>query len=133
VVKDPALAQKELARLEAEYTKASNGLKPEIRPRPPGVKRDAGIGLARGQAFVYDDVPPAFRQGYLAEELHHYFRLKERGLLGPGKTMTRETEAAIEHEVKDRVKSSGFVPYDHRHYAPYTDVPRPKGVYGDRR
>jgi len=131
VVKDAKLAQQELARLQAEYTRATNGLKPQVRPRPPGVTRDAGIDIETGQIFVYDDVPPAFRQGYLAEELHHYFQLEERGLLGPGKTLTPQVEKAIEAEVVGRVKRSGFTPYDPRNYAPYTDLPRPPGVAGN--
>ena len=131
VVKDAKLAQQELARLQADYTAATNGLKPQVRPRPAGVTRDAGIEIQTGQVFIYDDVPPAFRQGYLAEEFHHYFQLQERGLLGPGKTLTPQVETAIEAEVVGRVKGSGFTPYDSRNYAPYTDVPRPPGVAGN--
>ncbi len=130
IVRDIRFAQQEVARLQAEYARLT-GRTPDVIPRPAGVTRDAGIDIRTGRIFVYDDVPPAFRQGYLAEELHHYFQLRERNLLG-ARSLPPEIEKAIEAEVAQRLRESGFIPYDPRNYAPYTDVPRPPGVFERR-
>ncbi len=137
-VPDPrraGVAPRELPGLQATYTRET-GLKPDIaRRRPLGETRDAGFDPATKEIFVYDDVPPAFRDGYLAEELHHYQQVRDAGHLGKSLAEIEKIDpgfaARMEADVLGRVRGSGFIPYDPRHYAPYTDVPRPPGVAGD--
>ncbi len=126
VVRDAQLTQRELARLEAEYTTLT-GFRPQV---VAGASRDAWIDIESGRIFISDQVPAAFREGYLMEELHHYFQLRERGLIGPGRSVSTEAAREIEAEVIARVRQSGFDPYDSRNYMPYTLVPRPPGVAG---
>ncbi|VTR97028.1 unnamed protein product [Tuwongella immobilis] len=128
-------ATRELQALEATYTRET-GLKPDLaRRRPLGETRDAGFDPETGKIFVYDDVPPAFRDGYLAEELHHYQRVRDAGHLGKSLAEIEKIDPGfavrMEADVLGRVRGAGFIPYDPRHYAPYTDVPRPVGVAGD--
>jgi hypothetical protein len=130
----PGMAQSELLALEAEYT-AETKLKPDMtRNRPENDLANAGFDPEPGQIFVYDDVSPAFRDGFLAEELHHYRQVRDAGHLY--KTMEQiEKESpgfrkAMEKDVIDRVEGSGFKRYNRFEYEPYTDVPRPKGVHG---
>lgn len=127
IVRNRELAARELARLRSAYIAASN-LQPRIVARPLGVTTGGQIEVETGQIYVWDDNPPAFQDGYLAEELHHYFQLCERGLLGSDIVLTPAQERAIELEVMKRMKKSGFAPYDPRDYEPYTDTPRPAGV-----
>jgi hypothetical protein len=86
------------------------------------------------EIFVYDGVPPAFREGYLAEELHHYQQVRDAGYLGRTlqeiEQLSPGFAARMELDVLARVRGSGFIPYDHRNYQPYTTVPRPPGVSG---
>jgi hypothetical protein len=128
-------ATRELPALEATYTRET-GLKPDLaRRRPLGETRDAGFDPKTGEIFVYEDVPPAFRHGYLAEELHHYQQVRDAGHLGKSLAEIEKIDPGfavrMEADVLGRVRGSGFIPYDPRHYAPYTDVPRPPGVAGD--
>jgi hypothetical protein len=129
IVSKPRLAARSLANLKADYI-AATGLLPQIVPRPLGATTGGQIEVETGQVFVWDDNPPAFQDGYMAEELHHYFQLKERGLLGPAITLTGAQEKEIEAEVVVRMKKSGFFAYDPRNYRPYTDTPCPPGVAG---
>lgn len=126
---EPELAKKELAKLLGDYRKLNPEGKVETLPRPPGVTRDAAIDVATGNIIVYDDVPPAFRDGFLAEELHHYFQLKERNLIGKPSLSAKQSRE-LEADVTQRMRASGFKPYDARDYEPYTNVPRPPGVHG---
>ena len=103
---------------------------PRSQPRPPGVASAAHIDVETGQIYVWDDNPPAFNEGFLAEELHHYFQLVELGLLGTRTPLSVDQIKAIETDVIARVTASGFAPYHYRDYAPYTNVPRPPGVAG---
>jgi RHS repeat-associated protein len=131
IVRNGAVARQNLARLEAEYTTATKGLKPKVvRGASPNGK-PAWIDLETGQVFISDTVDAGFREGYLAEELNHYFQLKEKNLIGPGKTVSPSVEKALEADVIQRVEKMGFERYDYRKYAPYTDVPRPPGVAGN--
>jgi RHS repeat-associated protein len=128
-------ATRELPALEATYTRET-GLRPDLaRRRPLGETKDAGFDPKTGEIFVYDDVPPAFRDGYLAEELHHYQQVRDAGHLGKTLAEIEKSDPGfavrMERDVLGRVRGSGFIPYDPRHYAPYTDVPRPPGVAGD--
>jgi hypothetical protein len=129
VVRDAQVAQRELARLEAEYTRLT-GFRPQT---VAGASRDAWIDVETGRIFISDQVPQAFREGYLAEELTHYFQLREKSLIGAGKTVSPEVARELEAEVITRVRELGFNPYDPRNYAPYTDIPRPPGVAGNQR
>ena len=130
----PGVAQQELRALEAEYT-SETGLRPEVLPRPPGVTTDAGFNPETGRIFVYDDVSPAFRDGFLAEELHHYQQVRDAGHLGRSlqeiEKLEPGFEVAMEQDVIGRVTGSGFIPYDSHNYVPYTKVPRPPGVAGN--
>ncbi len=122
VVKDEQLAKESLENGISEYT-TETGLRPDLqRTRPAGVTQDAGFDPETKQIFVYNDVKPEFKDGFLMEELEHYRQVKEAGLLG---TPLQEIEKAnpgfsakMENEVIDRVKQSGFIPYDYRNYAP---------------
>ena len=116
--------------MEANYTKATNGLKPKVVPGVPEGK-PAWINVRNGQVFISDAVDPGFRAGYLAEELNHYFQLEAKGLIGPGKTVSPAVEKALEAEVVQLVEKMGFIKYNPRNYVPYTNVPRPPGVVGN--
>jgi hypothetical protein len=127
------LAKRKLRALEGEYTRET-GLRPDLaRPRPAGETRDAGFNPETGQIFVYDDVPPAFRLGYLAEELHHYRQVRDAGYFGKSLREIEQLDPGfanrVEREVVGPMIESGFMPYDYRDYAPYTNVPRPKGLW----
>lgn len=137
-VPDPrraGVSQREVAALEAQYTRET-GLRPDLtRRRPAGETRSAGFDPKTREIFVYDDVDPAFRQGYLAEELHHYQQVRDAGYLGKSlpeiEKLQPGFEVAMERDVIGRVRGTGFIPYDPRNYAPYTNVPRPPGVAGN--
>ena len=131
----PETIEQNVAELEAIYTRETGLILDVARPRLIGIRLMLVSILNNGKFSVYDDVAPAFRLGYLAEELFHYQQVRDAGFLG----MTLEEIEAVqhgftvemEHEIIDRVRRIGFVPYDYRNYMPYTDIPRPSGVYGD--
>ena len=130
VVREAALAKRELAVLEARYTRATNGLKPKVVPGLPEGK-PAWIDVETGQVFINNAVDPGFRAGYLAEELNHYFQLEAKGLIGAGKVVPPAVEKALEAEVVQLVEKMGFIKYNPRDYVPYTNLPRPPGVVGN--
>lgn len=131
----PETIEQNVAELEAIYTRET-GLIPDVaRVRPIGETIDAGFDTKRAVIFVYDDVASAFQLGYLAEELCHYQQVRDAGFLGmllvEIETVRQGFTVEMEHEVIERVRQIGFVPYDYRNYIPYTDIPRPYGVHGD--
>ena len=131
----PERIEQNIAELEAIYTRET-GLIPDMaRPRLVGETIDAGFDPQQWKIFVYDDVAPAFCLGYLAEELFHYQQVRDAGFLGMTLKEIDDKQPGfateMERDVIARVRGCGFIPYEYRHYVPYTDVPRPKGVYGD--
>lgn len=127
--------ERNVADLEAIYIRETGLIPERSRPRSIGETFDAGFDPEQFGIFVYNDVAPAFQLGYLTEELLHYQQVRDAGYLG----MTLEEIDAIrpgfaanmERDVIERVRQCGFIPYDYRHYEPYTEVPRPQGVHGD--
>ncbi len=130
----PGVATRELRALEETYFRETRK-KPITKRRPPGENRDAGFDPETREIFIYDDVPPAFRDGLLAEELHHYQQVRDAGHLGKSLPEIEKIdpgfETRMEREVVGRIEGSGFKKYESRDYVPYTDVPRPSGVAGD--
>lgn len=130
----PGLADRSLADLLAVYN-AETGMEPYIGiPRPNGESGDAGFNPETLVIAVFDVAPAGFRDGYLAEELHHYVQIRDLGYLRTAMEVIEVSHPGIrrylERDVIARVRASGFIPYDHRNYEPYTDVPRPPGVAG---
>jgi len=92
------LVARELTRLKTAYFEAT-GLEVLMVPRRLGVTTGGEIDIETGQILVWDDNPPAFQDGYVSEELHHYFQLDEKGLIGEGATLTAEEERDLEADV----------------------------------
>jgi hypothetical protein len=67
VANDPELVKKELERLREIYLE-DTGLIPQVVSRPFGVTSGGHIDVESGQIFVWDDNPPDFQNGFLAEE-----------------------------------------------------------------